>query len=262
MNRVFIVVIAVFPLLLATGCATNRSGMGLKLPPVPPLQLTARPAHLEAEPPRPIFPWLVVSEFYPPGCKPIFSRWSQDLPKLVETPRAWFPSVAECIAPRGERTLYHLGAEGGGGMDYVVFVRQRPAETARAVFQIRKALEVLWSPDGRCVAITVLTGNNNAAVVLLRMDDLKPTEPIPTAEALRGYLTPVQIDAPQFVMALRWTDAGQLVLRARGQEPLAPYTLFGYELLVDTDHLIDPAAVHFLRGYTKAAQMGEAAKSG
>jgi hypothetical protein len=239
-------------LLAAAGCATSPRSTGLPPLPVPNFRLApAAPLTLQVDVPAPIFPWLVVSDFFPPGCHPIVPPHYR-APQFVDTPRAWFPSIAECTSSAGSRTLYHLGSGASTGMDYVVLVRNNNADTARPVFQIRKALEVLWSPDGSRAAITVLTGSNYADVVILRMDDLKTSDPIPTSGALEGYLSPYLIQAPQFVMALRWTPDGRLVLRARGSEPRPPFALFGYEVLVDTDHLDDPMAVRFLRGYNNA----------
>jgi hypothetical protein len=222
----------------------------------PEVKLTAKPVTLVAPEPPPIFPWLVVSDFFPPRCKPIIPAHYLP-PDLVVTPRAWFPSIAECTAADGRQTLYHLADGGGGAMDYVVFARYNQDQTFRPAFLAQKALEVLWSPDGSRVAITVLTGGNNAAVLLLKMNELKPSKEIAVDDALRGYLPKYLVDSPQFLMALRWTKSGELVLRARGYAPAEPYAAFGYEVVVDTDRLDQPGSIRFLRGYTNGPKRTE-----
>ncbi|PTX97821.1 hypothetical protein DB354_05965 [Opitutus sp. ER46] len=201
---------------------------------------------------------LEVSEFFPAGCHTIIPGTYRE-PRLVQTPRAAFPSVEECASLDSRRTLYHLAAAGSAAMDYVVFLRDERRPEGRPIFQIRKALEVLWSPDGSRAAITVFTGSNWSDVLLLRMDDPKPSAPIPTLEALEGVFSSYLAQAPTSVVALGWTASGELVLRARGQEALPPYSRFGYELLVDTDHLERRGAIRFLRGYTARAAADAAA---
>jgi hypothetical protein len=213
-------------------------------PPLAPVDVD-----LEAKMPQPIFPWLELGNFFPPGAVAIYPHHGYRPPHLLDTPRAWFPSTAECTSRLGNATLYHEAEKSGEGMSYVVFHRDEPTKKIKPVFEIRKALEVLWSPDGSRAAITILTGSNTAAVVILPMATLKASEPIDPSSALARYLPPYLVQAPQFIMALRWTTSGELVLRARGEEPAAPYPYFGYEVSVDTDHPDLPGAIEFLRGY-------------
>lgn len=250
-------------LLVATGvfiggCASNSGKLtGLPNPRMGPSAMpTAGPTAPSFTPVavpewKPIFDWMKIEAFYPPSCHPIYaSRYVP--PEYERTPRAWFPSIDECTSLKGDRTLYHLGQAGSEVMDYVVFLRNNTANRTRPIFQIRKALEILWAPDGSRAAVTVMNGSNYAEVVLLPMADPTPTAAIAVEEALAEYFSPYLIRAPQFVMALSWTSSGYLILRARGAEPLPPYHLFGYELLVDTDHLGLPGSVRFLRGYDRA----------
>jgi hypothetical protein len=244
-----------FIALFAGGCVSHRP-----TPTMPPIALPGPPAiqfgdhdigTIAVVPPPSTFPWLAVGEFYPAGSRRILPRHGYHPPDIVETPRMWYPAIEECPSPNGEWTLFHEARPAGTDVEHIIFLQHQGDDKRRPIFLTRNVLEVLWSPDSSRIAITVLTGRNRSEVSIMRLEE--PREPIPVVvdEALRGYMSEVQIGAPRFLMALRWTKVGELVLRARGQEALEPFTLFGYEVAVDADHVRDPSAVRFLRGFTK-----------
>jgi hypothetical protein len=247
--------IVILAALIVAGCANRPPAPVLALPALPgppPIQLGDHDiGTIAVVPPPSTFPWLAVGEFYPLGSRRILPRHGYHPPDIVETPRMWYPAIGECTSPNGEWTLFHEARPAGADVEHIIFVQRRGEEKRRPIFLTRQILEVLWSPDSSRIAITVLTGLNRSVVSVMRMEE--PREPIPVVvdEALRSYMTEVQIGAPRFLMALRWAKVGELVLRARGQEPLEPFTIFGYEVAVDTDHVRDPSAVRFLRGFTK-----------
>lgn len=250
--------------LLMLGCVSRRPAPQMALPTLPappPIQFNVRPlGSISVVPPPLNFPWLEVGQFYPPGSKRILPRHGYHAPDIVETPRAWYPSLDECTSPNGEWTLFHEARPAGADVEHIIFIRRRGEEARAPIFLTRQILEVLWSPDSTRIAITVLTGRNRSVVSIMRLDGPREAIAVTVDDALRGFMTDVQIGAPQFVMALRWTKAGELVIRARGQEVLEPFTIFGYEVAVDADHVRDPSAVRFLRGYTKIPETTDVAK--
>jgi hypothetical protein len=244
-----------------SGCASRHrlASIDFQLPPLGPF-LPSFPPLPEARLPTPLFPardlfpWLNVSEFFPARAEQILPPGGYREPHYVETSRAWFPSIASSTSPNGEWTLTHEGDQHADGMDYVIFAQRRGADGRRAIFKVRRALEIVWSPDSTRAAITVLTGSNRSAVRILRVPELTISRQIVPDEALGMYLRPVQIEAPHFLLVLRWTDTGDLVLRARGNEPLEASAVFGYEVAVDTEHFeYSASAIRFLRGYVKRA---------
>lgn len=242
-------------LLSVAGCTTPEPAQ----PAIPPLGtgtlLPLRPvtADFFIRPREPYFPWMEINSFFPPGCHRIFPASGYQPPPMTITPSALFPSMTDCPSPNKHWTLHHLGNDGADGIDYVILARRESASESMPKFITRNVLEVLWSPDSTRVAISVLIGGNSSSVVILPIEAKEWSQPIDPSPVLKGYLTNLQIGAPRFLMALRWTPSGKLVLRAQGQEPIPPRTLFGYEVLVDPERLDEPQGMRFLRAYTKAA---------
>lgn len=82
-----------------------------------------------------------------------------------------------------------------------------------------------------------------------------PGEPkrVETRDSLSRYFSEAQLESPRFEKAYRWSDGSLLVVRGIGRQSSEPHDLFGYELLVDSEHPNDPAYVCLIRGYVKAA---------
>lgn len=203
--------------------------------------------------PRVYFPWLEINAFFPPRCRRIVPEGGYSEPDLVATPRALFPSTAECVSPDGAWTLFHEAIDWSDGFDYLVKLRNNRTSTVRVLLNTRRAMEVLWSPDSRLAAISIIIGQNRSSVQIFSLQTETLSKPIAPAPALAPYFSGVQQEAPQYVMALRWTKDRRLILRAQGTEPVPPNVLFGYEVLVEPSDTGLVRDLKFLRGYTKAA---------
>jgi hypothetical protein len=192
--------------------------------------------------------WMIIGEFYPPGCKRIVPQNYRG-EALTRTPRASFPSMEQCESPNGRWFLSHLGNERADGIDYVVLlgpVGLKPTP----LFVTRVAMDVLWSPDSRYVAVTIFSGHNRSSVFLIRVADRKISKEASPTLLISNYLPSVEPEAPQFVMARGWTQRGDLLIRGRGQELLEPFTVFGYEAVVRPQNVDRDLVLRFSRAFT------------
>jgi len=90
---------------------------------------------------------------------------------------------------------------------------------------------------------------------VVRLRNRDETKRVETHDALVRYFSEAQLESPRFEKAYRWSDGPWLIVRGIGRQSSAPHDLFGYELVVDSEHPDDPSRARFIRGYTKAAKV-------
>lgn len=227
---------------MATPPIRLKFGNELHGPPVPPAKEPGAIAP-EIEP-----AWFETGEFYPPGCKRIVPETAVSV-TMADTPRAHFPSADVCASLDG---MWSISCDGHGTRTilHVLSAQRRGEATLRSFYSTTKATSVLWSPDNRRVALTVITGSNRSMVLCVDLDNFTLGDPVYPPRVLDRYFTALQLESPQFVSAYRWTNDGRLVVRGAGRESLPPYATYGYEVLIDAR---EPgrATMTFLRGFTK-----------
>lgn len=214
-----------------------NSSLTLKLPPLPDLDFS----RLEGD------------EFIPPDATVIWPD-SKISVALHLTPKGKYPSTSESVARDGNAVVGSRSEQLGDHLRHWLRLYRRGEEQARNVLHTEHSLETLWSQDSRGLAISHFLGKNDAEVLIVRVRTPGETKRVETRDALSRYFSDAQLASSRFEKAYRWSDGPLLVVRGIGRQASAPHDLFGYELLVDSEHPDDPSQVRLIRGYVKAAR--------
>ncbi len=191
-------------------------------------------------------------EFIPPGANVIWPD-SKISATLHLTPKGKYPSTAESVSRDGNAVVGSRSEQLGDHLRHWLRLYRRGEEQARNILQTEHSLETLWSQDSRGLAISLFRGKNYAEVLVVRIRTPGEPKRVETRDSLSRYFSEAQLESPRFEKAYRWSDGSLLVVRGIGRQSSEPHDLFGYELLVDSEHPNDRAYVRLIRGYVKAA---------
>lgn len=216
--------------------APKESSHTLRLPPLPDIDFS----RLEGD------------EFIPPGATVIWPD-AKISATLHLTPKGKYPSVNESVSRDGNAVVGSRSEQLGDHLRHWLRLYRRGEEQARNILYTEHSLETLWSQDSRGLAISHFLGKNNAEVLVVRIRAPEETKRVKTRDSLARYFSEAQLESPRFEKAFRWSDGPLLVVRGIGRQSSEPHDLFGYELLVDSEHPDDPGSVRLIRGYVKAA---------
>jgi hypothetical protein len=241
---------------LAPGCRHEpvRSARTISVLPLPSFEQPARPTSTLSFPPLPEidFSRMEGGEFIPPGATVIWPDQRISVPFHL-TPKGKYPSTGESISLDGNAVVGTRSEQRSVNLLHWLRLYRRGEEQARNILSTENSLETLWSHDSQSLAISHFIGKNYAEVLVVRLwDGLKPRR-VETADALVRFFAAAQLASPRFEKAYRWGDGPLLIVRGVGRQSSVPHDLFGYEVVVDTEHLNDPGAVRLIRGYVKTA---------
>lgn len=230
--------------------------MESKFPPpprVPSLPAAASPTLTLRLPPLPEidFRWLDLDEFLPPGATLIKPAKEISAP-LYLTPVAKYPSTQECVSLDGNAVVGSRSEQGNEKMRHWLRLFRRGDDQARSIFQTQHSYEVTWAKDSRALAISHALGKNTGEVLVLRLGTDDEAQPVDVRDVLRPYFSEAQLASLCYNKVYRWSDGPKLIVRGVGRLASEPFDLFGYEVLVDAAHPVDPAHMHFMRGFVKA----------
>lgn len=222
--------------------------------PVPSVAEPVNPSLTLHLPPLPDidFSRLEGDEFIPPGATVIWPDPKVSV-ALHLTSKGKYPSTSESVARDGNAVVGSRSEQLTDHLRHWLRLYRRGDEQARNIFHTEHSFETLWSQDSRGIAISHFLGKNHAEVLVVRLRNRDETKHVETRDALVRYFSEAQLESPRFEKAYRWSDGPLLVVRGIGRQSSAPHDLFGYEMVVDSEHLDDPSRMRLIRGYTKAS---------
>lgn len=237
---------------LACGCQHRGPptlGLSAPTPPVLPINLKMLPYKLSVDPPAIDVAWLDSDEFLPPGARRIGGK-GVTAASLCRTGRTRFPSTDILAAPDGGTALICQSMGSKRLAIHWLLWWPRAALDPNILFRTTKAFDVVWSPDSRHVAVTHFVGDNRSEVVVTSPERELNAPALDVRVVLTEHFTDNHLEGPCFMKAYGWTDSS-LVVRGVGRSAVAPYSIYGFEVLIDPRRLDDPYAAQFLRGFQR-----------
>lgn len=173
--------------------------------------------------------WLELDVFFPPGARRVGPQSEVSL-RLSPDNRMKFPSAEIYGSPDGQFSLFNDGARyKKTQITHWLMLYQKEAAFPKAVFSTSTSFDASWAPDSKLFAVTHYVGSNSSEVFVGNIHLRK--QAVDVTPFLRDHFPAHFVEGNLFVKAYRWTTDGGLVVRAIGRSAVAPFELFGMEIL-------------------------------
>jgi hypothetical protein len=184
--------------------------------------------------------WLELESFFPPGARRVGPTQPLNA-ELAPLRRTQFPTTELCPSPNQQFVLFHDGMK-----------RKQPGifHWPNTIFGTMLAFEASWSEDSARFAVTHFVGDNSSEVFVVDTADLERT-PVAVQPFIAAHFPPHFAAMPMFLKAYRWTQDGQLIVRAIARSREEPYELYGCEIAARFASRGADPETRFLRGYIK-----------